>query len=86
LAPPFPLEGESAFEDIGDLVRVGMNMPGQHGARRERIDLRVDLLAWIAGKDEARASKRAGKCDGEDRSFRCHDQNSFILGRTRSKL
>jgi hypothetical protein len=28
----FPLEGLGAFEDIGDLVRVGMDVPGQQEA------------------------------------------------------
>ena len=41
------LEGESAFDDLGDFVCIRMDMPREHGTGSEGVGLRVDFLARI---------------------------------------
>ena len=47
---PGALKGERTLDDIGDLVGIGVDVPGQDRARGEGIKLRLDLLARVAGE------------------------------------
>jgi hypothetical protein len=44
------LESECALDDVRDFVRLGMNVPRRRGARRERVNLNIDLFSFLAGQ------------------------------------
>src|SRR5262249_26043402 len=44
------LEGQGALDDIGDLVRIGVGVPGYALARGEGVELDTHFFGWIAGE------------------------------------